>query len=231
MTSPLESPAEANQWRPRDAAVAVLAGFAASLLMLAALGPHATAGEIFAFVVPAQALGTLGAIAVLARRRREWREALAARIVPADAIGLLIGAGLQIGLGVIAYLLLVELLDAGLPTQDVVEAAAEAIDGGERALVVMALVILAPVSEEMVFRGVLLGALRRTRRDRPAVAISAAAFALLHLLDPNALLAVPFLFVVGVVAGHQVIATGRLGRAVTIHAGFNLITVVALLAA
>ncbi len=168
---------------------------------------------------------------MLARRRKDWRKALAARIEPADAVGLLIGAGLQIGLAAIAYLLIVEVFDVVLPTQEVVEAAAEAIDGGERALVVMALVILAPVSEEIVFRGILLGALRRTRGDRTAVVVSAVTFSLLHLLDPNALLAAPFLFVVGIVAGRQVIATGRLGRAVAIHAGFNLITVLALLTA
>ncbi|MEE9298275.1 MAG: CPBP family intramembrane glutamic endopeptidase [Acidimicrobiia bacterium] len=231
MTSPLTSPADRSEWRPRDAVIAILAGLAASLAMLAALGPHAAAGELFAFVVPAQALGTVGAVTLLARRRKDWRKAFAARIEPGDAVGLLIGAGLQIGLAAIAYLLIVEVFDVVLPTQEVVAAAAEAIDGGERALVVMALVILAPVSEELVFRGILLGALRRTRGDRTAVIVSAVTFSLLHLLDPNALLAAPFLFVVGIVAGRQVIATGRLGRAVAIHAGFNLITVLALLTA
>ncbi len=231
MTSPLISRGSQSRWRPRDAVVALAAGLAASVVMLAALGPEAGAGELFAFVVPAQALGTLGAVAVIASRRRDWREALAARITPVDALGVLIGAGLQLGLGMIAFLIVVVLFDAGMPTQEVVEAAAEAIDGGERALVVMGLVLLAPVSEEVVFRGILLGALRRTHGDKAAVLLSSLAFALLHLLDPNALLAVPFLFVVGVVAGRQLVATGRLGRPIAIHAGFNAVTVLALLAA
>jgi membrane protease YdiL (CAAX protease family) len=77
---------------------------------------------------------------------------------------------------------------------------------------------------------VLLGALRRHRSDASSILISSAAFAALHLLDPNAILAVPFLFVVGVVMGRAVVRTGRLGRAIAIHSGFNLVSVVALFA-
>ena len=62
-----------------------------------------------------------------------------------------------------------------------------------------------------------------------AVVGSAGAFALIHLLDPNLLLAMPVFFVLGWVLARATIRTGRLGRAMTIHAGFNLVTVVAVL--
>jgi len=227
VTSPHASAVEGGPWRPRDAAVAVLSGLAASLVVLVILGGEATTIELFGLLVPAQAGGTLVAVAVLARRRTEWRTALLVRIDRRDVVGLLIGGGLQLLLSLVAYWVVVVLLGGDAPTQEVVEAATDAIRGGERILVVIGVVVLAPVSEELVFRGVLLAALRRTRGDRFAVFGSAGAFALLHLLDPNAILAIPFLFVVGVVAARAVISTGRLGRAIAIHAGFNLVTVLA----
>ena len=227
MTSPHASAVEGRPWRPRDAAVAVFSGLAASLVVLVVLGGEATTIELFGLLVPAQAGGTLVAVAVLARRRADWRTALLVQIDRRDVVGLFIGGGLQLLLSLVAYWVVVVLLGGDAPTQEVVEAATDAIRGGERILVVIGVVVLAPVSEELVFRGVLLAALRRTRGDRFAVYGSAGAFSLLHLLDPNAILAIPFLFVVGVVAARAVISTGRLGRAIAIHAGFNLVTVLA----
>ncbi len=227
MTSLHDSAVEGRPWRPRDAAVAVFSGLAASLVVLVILGGEVTTIELFGLLVPAQAGGTLVAVAVLARRRTEWRTALLVQIDRRDVVGLLIGGGLQLMLSLVAYWVVVVLLGGDAPTQEVVEAATDAIRGGERILVVIGVVVLAPVSEELVFRGVLLAALRRTRGDRFAVYGSAGAFSLLHLLDPNAILAIPFLFVVGVVAARAVISTGRLGRAIAIHAGFNLVTVLA----
>ena len=231
MTSRLGSAAERLPWRPRDAAVAVTAGIAASVLVLALLGGEADPLQLFGLVVPAQSAATIAAVGVLSRRRTEWRQALSVSIAGRDAWGLLVGAGLQVGLGLIAYWVVVDLLGGEAPTQEVVEAAANAVRPVERWMMVLGVVLLAPISEELVFRGVLLGALRRTRTDRFAVVVSAAVFAGIHLLDPNAVLAVPFLFVTGIVLGRSVIVTGRLGRAVAIHAGFNGVTVLALLAA
>jgi len=226
-----DSAAERLPWRPRDAAVAVTAGIAASVLVLALLGGEADPLQLFGLVVPAQSGATLGAIGVLSRRRTDWRQALSVSIVGRDAWGLLVGAGLQVGLGLIAYWVVVGLLGGEAPTQEVVEAAAGAVGPVERWMMVVGVVLLAPISEELVFRGVLLGAFRRTRTDRFAVVVSAAVFAGIHLLDPNAVLAVPFLFVTGIVLGRSVIMTGRLGRAIAIHAGFNGVTVLVLLAA
>ena len=230
MTSRRGLEAERSPWRPRDAAVAVLAGFAASIIVLVLLGGEADAIQLFGLVVPAQSAGTIAAVWGLAKRRTDWRGALSVSIVGKDAWGLLTGAGLQLGLSLIAYWVIVGLLGGEAPTQDVVEAVADAIGQGERLLVFIGVVLLAPVSEEVVFRGVLLGALRRTRSERFALVMSAAVFAGVHLLDPNAVLAVPFLFVIGIVTGRAVVVTGRLGRAIAIHAGFNAVTVLAIFA-
>ena len=119
-------------------------------------------------------------------------------------------------------------MDTEAPAQDVVVSAAGAIGALDRVFVALGLIVLGPIAEEVVFRGVLLRAFERTGSRRRAVALSSGCFAGLHLIDPNALVAVPMLFVLGLVLGTQVIRTGRLGRAVAIHAGFNAVTVVVL---
>ena len=217
-----------RQWRPRDAGLAVFAGLFASVVAVGAVGGDADTLALFGVVVPAQSLTTLLVLALLGRNRPPWRTALRATIGRRDAVGLLIGAGLQFALSILAYWIVVGVFGGEAPTQEVVEAAAGAIGPAERLVVVLGVAVLAPLSEEFVFRGVLLSAWRRTRGDRFAVIASAATFAGLHLIDPNAILAVPFLFVVGIVAARSVVRTGRLGRAVMIHVGFNLVTVIAL---
>jgi membrane protease YdiL (CAAX protease family) len=78
---------------------------------------------------------------------------------------------------------------------------------------------------------VLLRALLRSRGPAFAVYVSAGAFAAIHLLDPNAWLAVPMLFVLGVVLGKQAVSTGRLGMPLLTHMAFNGLSVAALLLA
>ena len=226
--APTGDAATTRQWRPRDAGLAVFVGLLASVVAVVALGGDADTLQLFGVVVPAQSLATLLVLALLSRRRPPWRTAVRATIELSDVAGLLIGAGLQFALSILAYWLVVGLFGGEAPTQEVVEAAAGAISPAERLVVLFGVGVLAPVSEEFVFRGVLLSAWRRTRGDRFAVVASAATFAGLHLIDPNAILAVPFLFVVGIVAARSVVRTGRLGRAVMIHIGFNLVTVIAL---
>jgi membrane protease YdiL (CAAX protease family) len=62
-----------------------------------------------------------------------------------------------------------------------------------------------------------------------AVGISAVSFALLHLVDPSigTVVALPALATVGVVSGVLAVRTGDLSRSILLHAGFNLVTVLA----
>lgn len=220
-----------SPWRPRDALVAVAAGFLGAALGFSLTGATTSVTELFALVLPLQAIGSIVVVWFLARRRLDTRATLRLRVRRDDAKGLLLGAGVQVGLSVVAYLVITVLLDGNAPTQELVEVASDAIRSSDRILVLVGLVVLGPVSEELIFRGVLLGALERSRVSRYAVVVSAGAFAALHLADPSAVLAVPFLFVLGWVLGNEVKRTGSLGRAVAIHAGFNLVTAVALLSA
>lgn len=230
MTSPSASPqADRLPWRSSDTLRALgwwfLAGTAA---YVAVLPGDVTTGELFGIVLPVQSFGAIGAVAWMARTRQPWREALAARIEWVDWVGVLIGAALQIGLALVLVTIVQEVFRGSVPDQEVVDAAAVAVGTLDKTLVAVSLIVIGPVSEELLFRGVLLRGLLARHGRRFAVWASAGAFAALHLLDPGAWLVAPLLTVLGVVMGNEVVRTGRLGRSVAIHAGFNLVTVLAL---
>jgi membrane protease YdiL (CAAX protease family) len=52
--------------------------------------------------------------------------------------------------------------------------------------------------------------------------VSAGAFAVIHLIDPNAAFAVPSLFVIGVALGWSALRYGDLSVPILVHAGVNL---------
>ena len=206
--------------------VAFLAGVGASLVAAVPVAPGGiTPWEAFAVVGPAQSLATIAVVALLKRSSRPAREDLGFHFALVDLWGLPAGAGLQIALSLLLSLVVVVFFGGEAPVQDVVQIVDAAGDPGTRVAVVITAVVLAPVAEELVFRGILLRAL--TRRFSPGAAIfgSAGVFALGHLLDPNAGLAVPALFLAGLVLARQVLASGRLGGAIALHAGFNLLSV------
>jgi membrane protease YdiL (CAAX protease family) len=217
---------QAGRWKVSHAVLAFAVGLGASLLAaLAVAAGGITSFEAFAVIGPAQSLATIGAVAWLARFPSPGREPLGLRFVRFDAWGLLAGAGLQIALSLLLSLVVVVFFGGEGPVQDVVQIVDEAGGLGTRVAVVVTAVVLAPVAEELVFRGVLLRALTHRFSSRAAIFGSAAAFALGHLLDPNAGLAVPALFLAGLVLARQVLVSGRLGGAIAMHAGFNLLSV------
>ncbi|OFW66133.1 MAG: hypothetical protein A2Z12_02550 [Actinobacteria bacterium RBG_16_68_21] len=230
MTSPGDSPsADRRQWRPVDALKALGWWFLAGTLAYAVVLPNeVSTGELFGFVVPVQSLGAIAGVAWMARTRSPWRDALALRVAWADWVGLLMGAALQIGLAYVLVVIVEGVFHGSLPNQEVVDAASVTVGSFDKVLVATSLIVIGPAAEELVFRGVLLRALLVRHGPRVAVWVSAIAFAAIHLLDPNAWVVAPLLAVLGLVMGNQVVRTGRLGRSVAIHAGFNLVTVVAL---
>ena len=180
-----------------------------------------------------QALTTFGILAYMSRSRgtASWDLDFGLRFQASDALGLLYGVGLQV-----AVLFLVQLPLAWLlgieepPEQDVSLIAGEASSLGAKAAIFVVLVILAPLIEELIYRGVLLSRLRRGFSVHAAVAISALVFSCIHLIDPDAAFVVPGLFVIGLVLGYQAIYKGRIGLAVATHAGVNLLAAIVILA-
>lgn len=114
-------------------------------------------------------------------------------------------------------------------SQDVVRLFQEA-RGVETVVFALAVLTVAPIGEELLFRGALLRGL--VRRTSPAVAIwaSALAFALVHvILDPGAGFAVPALLLLGLISGYRALKTGELSQSILLHAGFNLLAVLQIL--
>ena len=82
-------------------------------------------------------------------------------------------------------------------------------------LVVVA--IIAPIVEELVYRGLIQRALSSRLSKPVSVGVTAALFTLIHFLPIN----YPGLAVFAVVLGVSAAATGRLGLPIAIHIGFN----------
>ncbi|MBN1943071.1 MAG: CPBP family intramembrane metalloprotease [Phycisphaerae bacterium] len=90
-------------------------------------------------------------------------------------------------------------------------------------VVTLSAVVLAPLVEELLFRGLLQSMLRRYLNNPwHATLLTAGIFALFHIFTPQN---VPALFVLGLVLGYNYERCGRLGPVVLIHALFNGIMV------
>jgi hypothetical protein len=98
-------------------------------------------------------------------------------------------------------------------------------------LVFVAVGLLAPVAEELVFRGALLRSLLRRTTPGWAVFVSAAVFGLVHFGDPSVgtLMAFPAIFSLGLVSGYQAVKTGDLSHSIMLHLGFNIVSLLDLL--
>jgi len=139
-----------------------------------------------------------------------------------------------LGLAFVAGIGLTPIVDAGnlnqgQSSQSVVRVFQSA-HGWEGAAFVVAVLVVAPLGEELLFRGALLRALMRRTNPTTAVAVSALVFALVHLaLDPGAGFAVPALFFLGLVSGDRALRTGDLSESFFLHSGFNLLAVLQIL--
>lgn len=131
-----------------------------------------------------------------------------------------------------AGIALIEVLDRsgnGLAEQKAVQILDRAT-GPELVVLIIGVTVIAPLAEELLFRGLLLRSLGRIWSAPVAVALSSAAFAGVHLLDPaTAYLLVP-LGLLGLVAGIRATRTGELSQPICLHAGFNLLSAVLLVA-
>ena len=85
----------------------------------------------------------------------------------------------------------------------------------------LALVVIAPVTEELLFRGVLLRGLAREYGERVGLLISAMLFGLLHGRPAEAVVA----FVAGVVLGALRLRTRSILPSIALHVGVNALPV------
>jgi len=142
-------------------------------------------------------------------------------------VGLVVGVGAQVLLLPILYAPIFEL--TGTDTDELSRPAEDlaARAGGSSSWLLFALLVgvIAPVVEELFYRGLLLRSLeKRGLAPWIAVVASATLFAAMHLQP----LQFPGLLLFGLLSGALAVRTGRLGPSVFAHIGFNMTTVVVL---
>ena len=98
----------------------------------------------------------------------------------------------------------------------------QVIGGANPVIVVVAVVVVAPIAEEVFFRGVAFGAWAREYGPRRAVVMSAVLFAVIHA----SLAALVPIFVLGLALAVIYWRTRNLASSIALHATFNTISVV-----
>ena len=225
------------RWGLGDVAWVWLAGFVLNVLAVSvvdgvrSIGPdHRADGLDLAVGLFAQGLAMLAAATLIARRkgRGSLRADFGLTVRVADWPWLAAGVLLQVG----SFALVWVLEQAGsLPRQEAARVVG-ASGGFELVVAAIGVAVLAPVAEELLFRGVFLRALLRRATPGVSVAGSAVLFAAVHpLLDPATLPLVVPLLALGVLSGVRAVRTGDLSQSILVHAGFNLLGVIGLLSA
>jgi len=218
------------RWGLGDALAAWLAGVVAGTLALSVLLALADRRRPDAVTVAVAVCAQFGAhVAVAARAAAKGHGSLArdfgwclrwrdARWLPVGAAGQLVST---------AALWPIWRLTGERDPQQLVGVLRDASPAGF-VWVALAVVVLAPAGEELVFRGLLLRSLARRMPVPAAVGVGGAAFAVVHLLDPGAVLVLAPLLGLAFAAGALAVRTGALSAPMWLHAGFNLATVVLL---
>ncbi len=112
------------------------------------------------------------------------------------------------------------------PQQEIGLVVMESWPSAEAALMIGYGVAVAPLVEEVLFRGFLLPPLAARLGDRGGIALSALLFGMMHLADPQA---VPPLVVLGAVLGWLRLRSGSLMPVLLLHVGNNAIAFLLLL--
>lgn len=223
-----------SAWRVRDFIVVWLGGFAGTAILFA-LGDPTDAEDVqFVLALAGQYSGNFGALWAIYVRR--GRPDLGVVVDPRDLRFVGLGLGAQIAVALLLLPIANLLFPDGQPPQEIAEAMANTNSTLLKASLVLAAVVFAPIAEELMFRGVLLRALK-PRGTRLAVVVSSIVFSAVHLLglDVNrlwqsAVLVLPPIFLLGVGLAWLTEKHGRLGPAMGAHLGWNLLATVILLA-
>ena len=208
----------------------VVGGFGVALLL--AVGIEVGGAPLLAVVLVTQLVAAAILLTIPARGRRGPRLLLGpVRARPGHlGVGLAVGAvGLVLAYGVNALLLRL----AG-STEPVEQLLLEELTAGSAAVVlaVLAAVVLAPLTEEIVFRVLLLGALRRRAGDVPALVGSTLAFTIAHAeVATSQPLALVGLGGLGLLLGVSYLRTGTVVVPIVAHATFNAVSLALALSA
>lgn len=181
-----------------------------------------------------QYFGNIVVFWYLARRKSNGDVGFAVETSDFAYIGL--GIFLQLTVALASRPLVDLLFPDGESPQQIAEAMAD-VDASTLLKITFftAAVVLAPVTEELMFRGVLLRAL--APRGRAFIVVTTAAvFALVHVIGldldrplASAAVVLPPVFLLGVLLAWVTLRKGRLGPAIFVHSGWNLLAALVLL--
>lgn len=236
-SAPPEPPAEylpVANWRVRDVVYVFLAGLAGSAavtVVVIALGLDPLAPVPFSLIFVGQFAGSFAVVMALSRIRGSGSLAADVGLVlrGSDWWGVPAGMALQIAIALVTSPLIYLIYGDDPPEQAVADVAAGSKSVAEQLLIALSVAVLAPIIEEIIFRGMLLNVLRKHWGAWLSIVVSAAVFASVHLLDPGAIAVVPGLFLLGLVLGWAALRRGDLSLAAALHSGINLIAVIAIL--
>ncbi|REK11736.1 MAG: CPBP family intramembrane metalloprotease [Actinobacteria bacterium] len=220
-------------WSIIDFVLVMLGGFLGTAVF-AVIGIVAASDEYFILLALAgQYAGHLFVLWLLNRSKPEG--SLGFEVRGRDAGYLIAGLGLQFGLSLLFLPLVLYLFPEGGPAQEVGSTISELESSGARISSLLISVVLAPITEELAFRGVLIQTMiNRSRRF--IIVVSALVFSLFHVLGlatdnfgPAAAVVLPQLFIVGMILAWVTLRSERLGPAIFLHGGFNLLAAIVLL--
>lgn len=162
-----------------------------------------------------------GSVAVAAGLRAAVGDRPREPLLPFGMRGVVVG----LAAGVTAALAVTPLIDLAWPELRDPVATVERLDVGRREVADMATVLLlvglAPLAEEVLFRGVIAAAWSRAGRPVTGVLVSSVLFALGHATVGGRTVVITL--VLGLVLGAALLATGTLAVPVAIHALFNAV--------
>jgi membrane protease YdiL (CAAX protease family) len=192
---------------------------------------------VFGILLPSQWIGNGIGLYVVARRRRATETAFGLPILGRDFGG--------IGLGILAFIAILTVLGPIAEALDLTESGQLTVDAFTDietpwvlTIAIINVCVLAPLMEELTYRGVLHGALRRRLGGRATVAASGLIFALVHVpgLDtssPKFALVAAFtvfeVFLLALLLGFLREKDGRIGRAFFAHGAWNAVNLIAIL--
>lgn len=221
-------------WRLLDIIFVFLAGIVGSIVVagvIASAGINPLAPLPFALMFGGQSAASFVVMWAMSRSRGSGSLAADVGLIVrgSDWWGVPAGMVVQVVIALITAPLVVWLFPDGAPEQGIAEITGQSRSVIDQLAVFIAVAVAAPLIEEMLFRGMLLSWLARRMRNWPAIIVSAAAFAGIHLLDPNAIAVVPGLFLLGVVLAWVALKRGDLSLPIAIHSGINLLAAITIL--
>lgn len=228
-------------WKWHDALRVLLAGLVGGVVVGALIGfgmdiDTTTTDFVFWVFLPAQNLIHIGAMAFIARTRGfpNLSVALDFRVDPKQIRWVLAGAVLSIPLAWLSGGLRILLGIEEESSQAIVERVIDTRGTATMVAVALGVVVMGPVAEEMIHRGLIFRYLRDRGRSRTfTILITALVFSLIHLMDPSlynpaGAVTLAVLFVFGIFLGYIRDQNGDLGAPIFVHSGFNLLTLIVL---